>query len=78
MYLFMIRPQMKKQKEAKTFREGIEEGDKVVTIGGIHGRVGSVTDRTILLICESGKLRVEKSAVNPSGESSEEALQQNA
>ena len=78
MYLFMIRPQMKKQKEAKSFREAIKKGDKVVTIGGIHGKVGDVSDRTVLLLCESGKLRVEKTAVNPSGESSEEAVQQNA
>ena len=39
MYLFMIRPQVKKQKEAKTFREGLKKGDKVVSIGGIHGKV---------------------------------------
>ena len=38
-YFFMIRPQMKKQKELKKFREGLTVGDKVVTIGGIHGKI---------------------------------------
>jgi preprotein translocase subunit YajC len=64
-YFFMIRPQMKKQKELKKFREGLAQGDKVVTIGGIHGKILEVGDTNILLSCEGGsKLRVEKSAVS--------------
>jgi preprotein translocase subunit YajC len=64
-YFFMIRPQMKKQKELKKFREGIAEGDKVVTIGGIHGKILEVNDTNVLLNCEGGaKIRVEKSAVS--------------
>jgi preprotein translocase subunit YajC len=64
-YFFMIRPQMKKQKELKKFREGLQVGDKVVTIGGIHGKILEVADTTVLLSCESStKLRVEKSAVS--------------
>lgn len=63
-YFFMIRPQMKKQKELKKFREGLTTGDKVVTIGGIHGKILEVSDTTVLLSCEGGKLRVEKSAVS--------------
>jgi preprotein translocase subunit YajC len=43
-YLFMIRPQLKKQKEANKFRNEIATGDKVVTIGGLHGKVLSVKD----------------------------------
>ncbi|MGM0479920.1 MAG: preprotein translocase subunit YajC [Bacteroidota bacterium] len=63
-YFFMIRPQMKKQKELKKFREGLSEGDKVVTIGGIHGKILEVNDANVLLNCEGGsKLRVEKSAL---------------
>ena len=38
MYLFMIRPQMKRQKEAKAFRDAVKKGDQVVTIGGLHGK----------------------------------------
>ena len=66
-YFFMIRPQMKKQKELKKFRESLAVGDKVVTIGGVHGKVLEVNDTNILLACEgSTKLRVEKSAVSTS------------
>ena len=67
-YFFMIRPQMKKQKELKKFREGLSVGDKVVTIGGIHGKVLEVAESTLLISVESGKLRVDKSAVSSSAE----------
>jgi len=66
-YFFMIRPQMKKAKEAKTFRESLKKGDTVVTIGGIHGRITEVNETTFILEAESGaKFRVEKSAVSNS------------
>ena len=67
-YLFMIRPQMKKQKELKKFREGLQSGDKIVTIGGIHGKILEVADTTLLIGTESGKLRVDKTAVSNSVE----------
>ena len=63
-YFFMIRRQMKKQKELKKFREGLAQGDKVVTIGGIHGKILEVTDTTVLLSSEGTKLRFEKSAIS--------------
>lgn len=63
-YFFMIRPQMKKQKELKKFRESIAVGDKVVTIGGIHGKILEVAESTVLISCESGKLRLDKTAVS--------------
>lgn len=64
-YFFMIRPQMKKQKELKKFRDGLAPGSKVVTIGGIHGEILEITDTNVLLKCEGGtKLRVEKSALS--------------
>ena len=63
-WFFMIRPQQKKAKAAKQFRESLQKGSKVVTIGGIHGRVVEVADTTILLEVDSNvKLRFEKSAV---------------
>ena len=43
-YFFMIRPQQKKQKELKAFRENMKAGDKVVTIGGIHGKILEIND----------------------------------
>ncbi|MGY8916963.1 MAG: preprotein translocase subunit YajC [Flavobacteriales bacterium] len=76
MYFFMIRPQMKRQKEAKSFRSEISKGDKVVTIGGVHGKVVSVSDLTIVLELESGKVRVDKTAVSPTGNSDEQGLEQ--
>ncbi len=63
-YFFMIRPQMKKQKELKKFREGLKAGDKVVTIGGIHGKILEISDATVLIQSEGSKIRVEKSAVS--------------
>ena len=65
-YFFMIRPQMKKQKELKKFRENIATGDKIVTIGGIHGKVLEVNDTTVLISSDGTKLRFEKSAISQS------------
>ncbi|HRH67170.1 MAG TPA: preprotein translocase subunit YajC [Bacteroidia bacterium] len=64
-YLFMIRPQVKKQKAEKTFRESLTKGAKIVTIGGIHGRILEVNDRTFMVEIDTNvKVRVEKSAVS--------------
>ena len=46
-YFFMIRPQSKKQKEMKKFREGLKSGDKVITAGGIHGRIREIKQNGI-------------------------------
>ena len=67
-YFFMIRPQMKKQKELKNFRENLKAGDKVVTIGGIHGKILEVADTTVLIKAEGTKLRFDKSAIAQSSE----------
>lgn len=63
-YFFMIRPQMKKAKTEKEFRESLQKGAKVVTIGGIHGRILEVNDKTFMLEIDSNvKVRIEKSAI---------------
>jgi preprotein translocase subunit YajC len=62
-YFFMIRPQQKKQKELKAFRENMKAGDKVVTIGGIHGKILELSDSTVLISTEGSKLRLDKSAI---------------
>ena len=49
LYFFMIRPQKKKQKEEKKMRENLQVGDEVVTIGGIHGRVISLKEDTMVI-----------------------------
>lgn len=62
-YFFMIRPQLRKQKEQKQFRESLKTGDAVVTIGGIHGKIAALHDTTITLKTEGGTMKVEKSAI---------------
>lgn len=63
-YFFFIRPQTKKNKEQKKFREELKKGDKVVTIGGVHGKVAEIKETTIVLDCGNTiKLNIEKSAV---------------
>jgi preprotein translocase subunit YajC len=64
-YFFMIRPQMKKSKEEKAFKESIKKGDKVVTIGGVHGRILEVNDKTFMLEIDTNtKVKIEKSAIS--------------
>ncbi len=64
-YFFMIRPQMKKAKQQKEYRAQLKKGDKIVTIGGLHGRIADVQETTILIETEGGvKLRFEKSAIS--------------
>jgi preprotein translocase subunit YajC len=63
-YFFMIRPQQKKAKDAKKFREALQKGTKVVTIGGLHGRISEVNDTTVLLEVDGNvRIRFEKSAI---------------
>ncbi len=62
-YFFMIRPQMKRSKELKAFRESIAKGDKIMTTGGIIGKVLEIGDDNILISSDGTKLRVDKSAV---------------
>ena len=52
-YFFMIRPQLKKSKDQKKFREAIAKGDKIVTIGGIHGKIIELQDTTFIIEVES-------------------------
>ncbi len=64
MYFFMIRPQQKQQKELKKFREGLQKGDKVVTVGGIYGTVAEIQDRTVLIKVDGDiKLRVDINSI---------------
>ncbi len=67
-YFFMIRPQMRKQKALKNFRDNLKAGDKVVTIGGIHGKILEVAETTVLVQAEGTKLRFDKSAIAQSSE----------
>jgi preprotein translocase subunit YajC len=63
-YFFFIRPQTKKAKEQRKFREALKKGDKVVTIGGVHGKILEVKETTVVLdVGNQLKLTVEKSAI---------------
>lgn len=64
-YFFMIRPQQKKQKDAKKFIEELKKGDYVVTIGGAHGYIGEMEGDTFILEVEKGgRIRFNKSAIS--------------
>lgn len=64
MWLFMIRPQQKKQKEINKFREGLKKGDKVVTIGGIYGVISEVKGNVVLLEIDNNvKIKVDKASL---------------
>jgi preprotein translocase subunit YajC len=70
-YFFMIRPQMKKQKEMTSYRSSLKKGDKVITTGGIYGRVNEVKDNYIMMdVGGDIKIKVDKNAVlkDPSAE----------
>ncbi|MBP6978011.1 MAG: preprotein translocase subunit YajC [Bacteroidales bacterium] len=62
-YLFFIRPQMKRNKDQKKYREGLKNGDRIVTIGGIHGKIIEVRDTSFIIESEGTRLKIEKSAV---------------
>ncbi len=65
MYFFMIRPQQKKQKETTKFITDVKKGDKVVTVGGVHGKVFSLEGDCVILELDKGmKLKVEKTALS--------------
>jgi preprotein translocase subunit YajC len=63
-YFFFIRPQVKRQKDQKKYRESLAKGQKIITIGGIHGKIVEMQETTCTIEVEGGvKLRIEKSAV---------------
>lgn len=63
-YFFMIRPQVKKQKDQKKYVNELKKGDKVVTTAGIHGRILDVNETTFLVEIDNGKIRFDKSAIS--------------
>lgn len=65
-YLFMIRPQMKKAKNEKKFQSELAKGTKVVTTSGIHGKIMDIvdSDNTVILETSAGKIKFERSAIS--------------
>ncbi|MBN1820975.1 MAG: preprotein translocase subunit YajC [Prolixibacteraceae bacterium] len=63
-YFFMIRPQVKRQKETRQFRESLKKGDNVVTTGGIYGKIIEVKETTVILqIDKEVKIKVDKAGI---------------
>lgn len=64
-YVFMILPQRKKQKQVEEFRKSLEKGDKVTTIGGIHGKIVDVKESTFVVeIANDVRIEVDKAAIS--------------
>lgn len=63
-YFFMIRPQVKKQKELKRYRSNLSKGDNIVTTGGIYGKVTEVTEQTVMVnIGNNMEIKIDKNAI---------------
>lgn len=63
-YFFMIRPQNKKQKEIMNFRKGLEVGQRVITAGGVYGKIKDIKDTTVILeIADNVKIQIDKNSI---------------
>ena len=75
-YFFMIRPQQKKQKEIRKAREAMKSGDKIVTAGGIYGRINEVKDTCFIIEIASGvSIKIDKGSVYPTAEDAAQATE---
>lgn len=72
-YFFMIRPQQKKQKEIQKAREALQAGDKIVTAGGIYGKIKDIEDTYMVIEVADGiRIRVDKTSVFASSEDAQQ------
>lgn len=80
-YFMMIRPQKKRQQEHEKMVSGLAKGDKVITVGGLHGTVQTTKEKTIIVkIADNVKVEIERSAVStvvPSGKAEETGTDEN-
>jgi len=75
-YFFMIRPQMKKQKDLKQYREALKKGDKVITAGGVYGKISEVKDTTVLVeIAPDIRVKVDKGSIVRNAQDASESQQ---
>ena len=77
-YFLMIRPENKRKKQAEEMRNSLKKGDWLTTIGGVYGRVVSITDRTVVIETSEDRVRVEflKSAIGQVGTLDQQAAAQ--
>ncbi len=63
-WFFILRPKLNAQKKEESFRESLEKGQKIITIGGIHGKIIGIKEKTVLIEIEGGgKIKIEKTAI---------------
>ncbi|EAG2314897.1 preprotein translocase subunit YajC [Listeria monocytogenes] len=62
-YFLLIRPQQKRQKEVQNMQNSLAKGDKIITIGGLHGIVEAIEDGTVILKCGNSKLTFDRNAI---------------
>ncbi|MFT8871500.1 MAG: preprotein translocase subunit YajC [Sporolactobacillus sp.] len=62
-YFMLIRPQQKRSKETREMQNSLQRGDKIVTIGGLHGTIESFDERTIEIRCNGSKLTFDRNAI---------------
>jgi len=64
-YFLIIRPQQKRQKERQQLLDSVKKGDKIITVGGMHGEIVGIDEKTILLkVADNVKLKLDRSSVN--------------
>jgi preprotein translocase subunit YajC len=63
LYFLMIRPQMKRQKEQRAMIDALQKGDEVVTIGGVLGKIESISDTYMTVSVSEGQMQIERAAV---------------
>ena len=63
-YFLLIRPQQQRAKKEKAFESGLKVGDRIITKGGIHGKIAEMNDDTIVVETMAGKIKMEKSAIS--------------
>ena len=68
-YFFMIRPQMKRQKDEKKFASALKKGDKIITKSGLYGKVIDLNDNDNTCVIETmaGRLKFDRSAISMEG-----------
>lgn len=77
-YFFMIAPQQKKQKKINAFRDGLRKGDKVMTAGGIYGRIRDIKDSVVMLEIDNNvTIKIDKNSIYQSAQDVAEAATSN-
>jgi preprotein translocase subunit YajC len=63
-YFFMIRPQIRRQKQEKKFMTELQKGDRIITKSGMHGKIIELTDDACVVETLAGKIKFERSAIS--------------